>query len=88
MQKIEGSAENRQKMVDVVSQDNGNGGTRDRNNREYGGTICNDGSVQPQLPGPVSSRESQSPAEINLDVNSETKSSFHSHYEWKYQYVK
>jgi RHS repeat-associated protein len=79
VQEIEGSAENRQKMVDVVSQDNGNGGTKDKNNREYGGTICSDGSVMPQQPGPVSSRESQAPAEIKLEVNSETKSTFHSH---------
>ena len=34
---IEGSRENRQKAIDIISKDNGNGGTRDENNREDGG---------------------------------------------------
>ena len=40
---IEGSRENRQKAIDIISKDNGNGGTRDENNREYGGHFTKEG---------------------------------------------
>lgn len=38
------TSETRQDMVDVVNQDDGRGGTKDANNREYGGVI-RDGKV-------------------------------------------
>ncbi len=49
---IESSARNRQAMIDIVSNDNGMGGTADANNREYGG-IIKDGKVIPLKPGAV-----------------------------------
>ena len=49
---IESSEKNRQAMIDIVSMDNGMGGTADANNREYGG-IIKDGNVIPLSPGPV-----------------------------------
>jgi len=49
---IESSAQNRQAMIDIVSKDNGLGGTADANNREYGG-IIKDGKVIPLEPGAV-----------------------------------
>ena len=49
---IEGSRENRQKAIDIISTDNGNGGTRDENNREYGGHFTKEG-VREVEAGPV-----------------------------------
>ena len=49
---IEGSRENRQKAIDIISKDNGNGGTRDENNREYGGHFTKEG-VREVEAGPV-----------------------------------
>ncbi len=49
---IEGSASVRQGMMDVVSADDGSGGTSDANNREYGGVIVN-GRILAAKPGPV-----------------------------------
>jgi hypothetical protein len=79
VQEVEGSAETRQQMVDVVNQDNGNGGTDPGNNREYGGTVSNDGAVKEAQKGDVTTPESDNPATINITAIHDTKSEFHSH---------
>jgi hypothetical protein len=76
---IEGSTETRQSMVDIVNQDNGKGGTSDANNREYGGTISNDGIVTESTPGPVADPSKSSHAGISHTIYGDTKSTFHSH---------
>ncbi len=76
---IEGSAETRQSMVDIVEQDNGRGGTGDANNREYGGTISNDGTVTESTPGDVVNPKESSVASISHTTDDNTKSTFHSH---------
>jgi hypothetical protein len=72
---IEGSATARQAMVTEVSRDNGRGGTKDVNNREYGGSVLN-GVVIPAEPGPVSNLQTDTKAEISLPIGVST---FHSH---------
>lgn len=72
---IESSADNRQSMVNEVSKDNGNGGTTESNNREYGGVIEN-GEVLIANPGDVANPQINSTASILLTSG---KSSFHSH---------
>ena len=72
---IEGSAETRQSMVNVVSADNGKGGTLDANNREYGGSI-ESGAVIVANPGEIANPTSQSSANIVLPTEVST---FHSH---------
>ena len=72
---IEGNVANRQKMVDIVSSDNGSGGTSDANNREYGGYI-EDGEVKAVDSGPVCYPSEYTQATINLPCG---KSTFHSH---------
>ncbi|MDR1560750.1 MAG: hypothetical protein LBS23_00110 [Holosporaceae bacterium] len=72
---IESSADNRQSMVDIVSADNGRGGTADANNREYGGSIQN-GTVVAATAGEVVNPAVQSSASIMLPVGTST---FHSH---------
>ncbi|TSE07889.1 hypothetical protein [Aquimarina algiphila] len=76
---IEGSADTRQAMVDIVNQDNGRGGTSDANNREYGGTISNDGTVTQSPAGAVSDPSVNSHASIEHVIRGNTKSTFHSH---------
>lgn len=75
---IEGSAETRQGMVDIVNQDNGNGGTKPENNREYGGRIKSDGTVVESPPGAVADPLVNSEASINISSYS-SQSTFHSH---------
>jgi hypothetical protein len=72
---IEPSAANRQAMVTEVSRDNGRGGTRDANNREYGGSIQN-GRVVVAEPGAVANPQTDAYASINLPAGGST---FHSH---------
>ena len=72
---IESSKENRQRMYEIVSADNGRGGTSDQNNREYGGYIKN-GVVIPVDPGPVGDPRIQSELSIEIPFG---YSSFHSH---------
>lgn len=76
---IEGSATTRQAMVDIVNQDNGRGGTSDANNREYGGTVSNDGTVTESPAGAVASPKLHSSASITHTITASTKSTFHSH---------
>ncbi|PZU17224.1 MAG: hypothetical protein DI589_26365 [Shinella sp.] len=74
---IEGKTETRQAMVDIVNQDNGRGGTKPENNKEYGGIIESNGSVVQSTPGPV-----QDPlvGSAGIDINaSPNQSTFHSH---------
>ncbi|UPT69698.1 MAG: RHS repeat-associated core domain-containing protein [Flavobacterium sp. JAD_PAG50586_2] len=75
---IEGSADTRQSMVDVVNQDNGNGGTKPENNREYGGKIKSDGTVVQSPPGDVANPLVNTEASINISSYS-SQSTFHSH---------
>ena len=73
---IVSSSDIRQGMVDVVTKgDDGRGGTKPDNNREYGGSIEN-GKVVPAPPGPVSIIEEGNHAEISLPAGFPT---FHSH---------
>lgn len=76
---IEGSATTRQSMVDIVNQDNGRGGTSNANNREYGGTVNNDGTVVESPAGAVANPKLHSSASITHTITSSTKSTFHSH---------
>lgn len=75
---IEGKTETRQAMVDIVNQDNGRGGTKPENNREYGGVIKSDGSVVQSPPGAVADPLVNSEASINISSYS-SQSTFHSH---------
>ncbi|WP_317236310.1 MULTISPECIES: RHS repeat-associated core domain-containing protein [Flavobacterium] len=75
---IEGSTENRQTMVDIVNQDDGSGGTKPENNREYGGVIKLDGTVEQATPGPVTDPLTSTQASITLS-GYKTESTFHSH---------
>ncbi len=72
---IEGSPENRQKMVTEVSRDDGSGGTDPNNNREYGGVLL-DGEVILCPPGLVTDPSANASATITLPSQG---SSFHSH---------
>lgn len=72
---IEPSKENRQRMYEIVSADDGTGGPSDRNNREYGGYI-KDGVVIPVEPGPIGDPRYQSTLSIEIPFG---YSSFHSH---------
>ena len=72
---IESSKENRQRMYEIVSADDGTGGPSDRNNREYGGYI-KDGVVIRVDPGPVGDPRYQSTLYIEIPFG---YSSFHSH---------
>jgi len=72
---IESSAENRQSMVNIVSADNGKGGTAEANNREYGGSIQN-GTVTAAPAGAVANPKTDATASIELPTGVST---FHSH---------
>ena len=75
---IAGSPDTRQRMVDIVNQDNGKGGTSDANNREYGGRIKKDGTVVESPAGPV--RDPAVNANASIDITSYgNQSTFHSH---------
>ncbi|WP_271769233.1 hypothetical protein [Aquimarina algiphila] len=76
---IEGNADTRQAMVDIVNQDNGRGGASDANNREYGGIVSNNGTVTESPPGAVSDPAVNKLAFIEHVVPHNTKSVFHSH---------
>ena len=76
---IEGSSETRQAMVDVVNTDNGKGGEKPINNREYGGDISNTGAVTPASPGPVALPSAVSENHIDIPNGPSSKTSFHSH---------
>ena len=72
---IEGSARKRQLMVNIVMADNGQGGTSDANNREYGGYITSTGDVIEESPGPV-----MKPGYAYILLNNgDNTSTFHSH---------
>ncbi len=71
---IVGSTEVRQSMMNIVTQDNGRGGTTDANNREYGGYI-EDGVVTEMPAGNIGNPKTISPS-IELPLGKDT---FHSH---------
>ena len=75
---IEGSAENRSQMVKIISQDSGESGLGDNENREFGGAIKN-GKVIEYEPGPVSHGGS-----MQIELPSED-SAFHSHASGSYK---
>jgi hypothetical protein len=75
---IEPNADSRQAMVDIVSKDNGKGGTADANNREYGGRIRSTGEVVESPAGPVSNPITNPNASIDI-TSSTSQSTFHSH---------
>ena len=72
---IEPLQANRQKMYDIVSQDDGTGGTSPNNNREYGGYIDN-GVVIEEPPGPIKNPRDEQYNSIEIHAG---YPSFHSH---------
>ncbi len=73
-----GNSESRQKMVDIVNQDDGTGGTSDANNREYGGRVTKTGVVVPSTPGAVANPKSGLDATVDI-TSWPGQSTFHSH---------
>lgn len=71
--------DNRRIMADIVSKDDGSGGTKPSNNREFGGSNSNGGVVAESPPGAVVDPSKQSEASITHTTTSQTRSSFHSH---------
>jgi RHS repeat-associated protein len=61
------------------SSDNGNGGTSDANNREYGGTVNKDGTVTASPAGDVRSPKTDLTADVTQTITSNTRTSFHDH---------
>ena len=72
---IEPSQSNRQRMFEIVSQDDGTGGTSPNNNREYGGYIDN-GVVIEEPPGPIKNPRDEQYNSIEIHAG---YPSFHSH---------
>jgi len=66
-------------MVNIVSQDDGTRGTADANNREFGGSVSIAGVVTEAPPGAVSNPKDNARASIEIPINNDTKSTFHSH---------
>jgi hypothetical protein len=79
VQEIETSKEIRQRMIDIVSKDDGNGDTLARNNREYGGTVDNQNKVNESLPGGVCDPSGGKGAGIDIKTGIYTRYEFHSH---------
>lgn len=65
-------------MVDIVNQDNGKGGGKDANNREYGGAVSRTDVVTQAPAGDISSPKSGE-AHLSIPTDDNTKSTFHSH---------
>jgi uncharacterized protein RhaS with RHS repeats len=76
---IEGSADTRQAMVNIVNQDGGKGGTSDANNREYGGRIKKDGTVVEAPPGKVGVPGVDKTATISITTYFPDQVTFHDH---------
>jgi hypothetical protein len=77
VQEINGHQYVRQKMVEIVSADDGRGGTGDQNNREYWGTVAKNDSVVKGHPGPVMKPGKEIPLDLTTFEN--TVEEFHSH---------
>jgi uncharacterized protein RhaS with RHS repeats len=73
---IEGATSTRQAMYDIVSQDDGKGGTTSSNNREHGGYMEN-GQVIPVPSGPIANPQVDDFAQIFFPGGKKT--TFHSH---------
>ena len=67
------------KMLDIVSKDDGTGGGKPENNREYGGSVSKRGVIKEAKPGDVTDLSTASRASIAIPTNQDTKSKFHSH---------
>lgn len=67
------------KMLDIVSKDDGTGGGKPENNREYGGSVSKGGVIKEAKPGDVTELSTASRASIAILGNQDTKSKFHSH---------
>jgi len=67
------------KMLDIVSKDDGTGGGKPENNREYGGSVSKGGVVKEAKPGDVTDLSTATRASITIPSNKDTKSKFHSH---------
>ena len=87
---IEGSESVRKQMLDIVSQDDGSGGSpqdKPENNREYGGYITKDGEVIQVSPGPLGTLTTENAsAEITMPNESDGCSTFHGHPSGTVQY--
>ncbi len=67
-------------MNNIVSKDNGRGGTSDANNREYGGEVSARGEITASEPGAVSNPKTDNEASIsNTTYGDDTRATFHSH---------
>ena len=75
---IEGNQDVRSQMVNIVNQDDGEGGTKPQNNREYGGKI-REGKVIESPPGEVGNPETHSEVAIGHSGVQDTDVIFHSH---------
>jgi hypothetical protein len=79
VQEIETSKDIRQKMLAIVSKDDGNGDTVACNNREYGGTVDNQSRVNESLPGSICDPSTGTGAGISIRTGMYTRYEFHSH---------
>ncbi len=73
VQELEMSKEVRQKMLDIVNRDDGNGDTVAGNNREYGGTVDKMNKIKESLPGNVCDPSTGAGAGINIQTGTATK---------------
>ena len=89
---IEGSESVRKKMFEIVSQDDGSGGSpqnKPENNTEYGGYITKDGVVKEAAPGPLGTLTPEcADAQMTMPPESNGCSTFHSHPSGTIQYLK
>jgi RHS repeat-associated protein len=79
VQEINVNKDTRQTMVNTVSQDNGNGGTKAANNREYGGSVDNKNNITLSPAGEVTDPSIKPEASIDITSNTNTIAEFHSH---------
>ena len=71
---IDASKVNRKKMVEIVCQGNGKGGTSENNNKEYGGTYDRNGNIVELPPG-----KPGNPKENNAKLEFDGSAVFHGH---------
>jgi RHS repeat-associated protein len=75
---IEGSSKTRQEMVDIVEKDTGSRGKSDANNREYGGSIDDNGIVTESPAGKPGNPFVDKDISINIE-REPNQTTFHSH---------
>jgi len=66
-------------MLNIVSQDDGKGGTDAKNNREYGVIVDFNGGVTEQPAGSIVDPSKVSAVSFNFTIDENTKSTFHDH---------